>query len=91
MSSNRLFVGMTRPAMVLGVTYSGLILNLMVVVPGFVMLNSFWPLVAALPIHIGQWLLCRWEPRFFDLIMVWAKTKAGAKDRYIWKGSTYRP
>ena len=91
MSSDPLFVGMTRPAMLLGVTYSGLIINMMVVVPAFVMLNSFWPLLAALPIHILQWVLCRWEPRFFDLILVWLRTKGSAKDRHIWKGSTYRP
>ena len=91
MSSDPLFVGMTRPAMLLGVTYAGLIINMMVVVPGFVMLGSFWPLLLAIPIHVLQWALCRWEPRFFDLLLVWLRTKANAKDRYIWKGSTYRP
>jgi type IV secretion system protein VirB3 len=91
MSSDPLFVGMTRPAMVLGVTYSGVALNLIAAVSAFVMLNSFWPLVAAIPIHVFQWALCRWEPRFFELIYTWAITKGTAKDRDIWKGSTYRP
>jgi type IV secretion system protein VirB3 len=91
MSSDPLFVGMTRPAMVLGVTLSGVALNLTVAVSAFVMLDSFWPLVAAVPIHGFQWALCRWEPRFFDLIYIWAITKGTAKDSNIWKGSTYRP
>jgi len=91
MSSDPLFVGMTRPAMVLGVTYSAVALNLTIAVSAFVMLNSFWPLLLAIPLHGVQWLLCRWEPRFFDLIWIWAITKGTAKDRHIWKGSTYRP
>ena len=40
MSSDPLFQGMTRPAMLAGVTYSGVILNMMLVITPFVMLNS---------------------------------------------------
>ena len=67
MSSDPLFQGMTRPAMLAGVTYSGVILNLMLVITPFVMLNSLWPLLAAIPIHGVMWLVCKWDPRFFDL------------------------
>ena len=91
MSSDPLFQGMTRPAMLAGVTYSGVILNMMVVITPFVMLNSLWPLLAAIPIHGVMWVVCRWDPRFFDLVMVWLQTSASARHRYIWKGSTYRP
>ena len=91
MSSDPLFQGMTRPAMLAGVTYSGVILNMMLVITPFVMLNRLWPLLAAIPIHGVMWLVCRWDPRFFDLVMVWLQTSANARHRYIWKGSTYRP
>jgi len=86
-----LFQGITRPAMLAGVTYSGVILNLLLVVTPFVLLNSFWPLLAALPIHGILWLVCRWDPRFFDLWAVWLQTAASAPHRHLWKGSTYRP
>ena len=89
--SDPLFQGMTRPAMLAGVTYSGVILNLMLVITPFVMLNRLWPLLAAIPIHGAMWLVCKWDPRFFDLVMVWMQTSANARHRYIWKGSTYRP
>ena len=85
MSSDPLFQGMTR------VTYSGMILNLMLVVTPFVLLNRFWPLLAALPIHGIMWLVCRLDPRFFDLLLVWLQTGANARHRHLWKGSTYRP
>ena len=38
-----------------------------------------------------MWLVCKGDPRFFDLVMVWLQTSANARHRYIWKGSTYRP
>lgn len=91
MSSDPLFQGMTRPAMLAGVTYSGVILEMMLVVAPFVMLNSAWTLLAALPIHGVMWLVCRWDPRFFDLLLVWLQTGANAPHRFIWKGSTYKP
>ncbi len=66
-------------------------MNLMLVITPFVMLNSLWPLLAAIPIHGVMWLVCKWDPRFFDLGVVWLQTGANARHRYIWKGSTYRP
>jgi type IV secretion system protein VirB3 len=91
MSSDPLFQGMTRPAMLAGVTYSGVILNLMLVITPFVLLNRLWPLLAAIPIHGVMWLVCKWDSRFFDLGLVWMQTGANARHRYLWKGSTYRP
>ena len=91
MSADPLFQGMTRPAMLAGVTYSGVILNLMAVVVPFVLFNTLWVLAAALPIHAAMGLVCRWEPRFFDLLGVWLQTGARARHRHLWKGSAYRP
>ena len=76
---------MTRPAMLAGVTYSGVIINLMLVITPFILLNRFWPLAAAIPIHGVMWLVCRLDPRFFDLLMVWLQTGANARHRHIWK------
>ncbi len=77
--------------MLAGVTYSGVILNLMLVVIPFVFLNSIWVLAALVPIHGVMWLVCKWDPRFFDLALVWLVTSARAPHRHIWKGSSYRP
>jgi len=86
-----LFQGMTRPAMLAGVTYAGLILNLMVVTPLFVAFNALPLLLLALPTHGLMWLVCRWDPRFFDLLFVWARTAGAARQRWLWRGSSYRP
>ncbi len=48
-------------------------------------------MLAALPIHGIMWLVCRLDPRFFDLLLVWLQTGANARHRHLWKGSTYRP
>lgn len=90
MSLDPLFVGMTRPAMLAGVTYSGVILNTMLVVPLFVLFNSLALLLLPV-VHGVMWSVCRWEPRFFDLILVRAKTAGAARHRWLWRGSSYRP
>ena len=59
--SDPLFQGMTRPAMLAGVTYSGVILNLMLVITPFVMFNSLWPLLAAMEIIGGRHLVVEHE------------------------------
>ena len=86
-----LFVGMTRPAMLFGVTYSGIIINAMFVSVFFITSDDFWPFVWGIPIHGAMVLLCRWEPRYFDILSVWANTKGQAKSRFYWKGASYRP
>lgn len=90
MSSDPLFVGLTRPAMLAGVTYSGLVLNAMVVAVPFIMFNRFIYLLLAVPLHAVMWLICRWDPRFFDLAMTWAQTTARTRFRHVWGGATYR-
>lgn len=85
------FVAMTRPAMLFGVTYSGIILNLTMVSVFFITSDDFWPFVWGVPIHGVMGLLCRWEPRYFDILKVWANTNGQARSRFYWKGSSYRP
>ena len=70
-----LFLGVTRPAMAFGVTYSALLANAVVTVELFLLTRNLLWLLACIPVHGLFWLLCLSEPRFFDLALLWGKTR----------------
>lgn len=76
--------------MLVGVTYSGVVLNAMICIMPFILFNKFIYLALMIPIHIIMWGVCRWDARFFDLLWVWLQTSARAKYRNLWQGAAYR-
>jgi type IV secretion system protein VirB3 len=82
-----LFKGLTRPAMMLGVTYSGLIMNAMITKVLFLAFNNLLFLFLALPIHLVMYLVCSWDERFFDILTVYVRTIGGDRFRDIYKAS----
>ena len=70
-----LFVGVTRPPMKGGVTYAAFILNFFVVVEAFLISHNLLVLLLFLPLHGVCWLLCLNEPRFFELLLLWGRTR----------------
>ena len=74
-TADPLFLGVTRPAMAFGVTYSALLANAVVTVELFLLTRNLLWLLACLPVHGLFWLLCLSEPRFFDLALLWGKTR----------------
>jgi len=92
-TTDTLFVGATRPPMRWGVTYSALIVNLVVTLELFLASHNLLALLVALPIHGMSALLCAHDPRFFDLLLLWARTRMLtllANGGY-WKASSYSP
>jgi len=62
-----LFVALTRPQMLLGVTYGFAIGNAVITTELFLIFKSVWVLLAALLVHGIGWLACLKDPRVFDL------------------------
>jgi type IV secretion system protein VirB3 len=88
-----LFVGVTRPAMALGVTYSGLLINGVMTVEMFLLTKNLLWLLIWFPVHGIFLLVCKNEPRFFDLLMLWGRTRGPglmSNVRY-WKANSYSP
>jgi type IV secretion system protein VirB3 len=73
-----LFVGVTRPALRFGVPYAALLVNALVTLELFLVTRNLLSLVAAVPIHALVWMLTASEPRFFELLKVWAMVRARA-------------
>jgi type IV secretion system protein VirB3 len=88
-----LFVGATRPPMRWGVTYSALLVNGVFTLEVFLLSKNLLTLGLALPIHGICELLCARDARFFDLLLLWARTRIPAllANARFWKSSSYSP
>jgi type IV secretion system protein VirB3 len=91
--SEPLFVGATRPPMRWGVTYSALLFNLVFTLESFLLTRNLLVLLASVPIHGLCSLLCARDPRYFDLLLLWGRTRLSAprRQRHRWRAASYGP
>jgi len=88
-----LFVGATRPPMRWGVTYSALLFNLVFTMEAFLLTKNLLTLLMCAPIHGVCALLCARDARFFDLLLLWGRTRlpAALANLRHWRASSYSP
>ena len=88
-----LFVGATRPPMRWGVTYSALLFNMVFTMESFLLTKNLLTLLLCAPIHGVCMLLCARDARFFDLVLLWSRTRLPAwfANYRVWKASSYSP
>ena len=82
-----LFVGATRPPMRWGVTYSALLFNMVFTLEIFLLTKNLLTLLLCGPIQGVCMLLCARDARFFDLVLLWARTRLPACSRIFVCGS----
>lgn len=86
-----LFVGLTRPQMFAGVTYSLFVMNVVTFTELFLIFKSLWAVGAALVLHGASVFLCLKEPRFFDLWLARVSNCPRIKNYEVWGCNSYRP
>jgi type IV secretion system protein VirB3 len=88
-----LFIGATRPPMRWGVTYAALLMNMVFTMEVFLLSKNLLTLLLAIPIHGICALLCARDPRFFDLALLWARTRLPALvgNYWFWHAASYSP
>jgi type IV secretion system protein VirB3 len=93
LTADALFVGATRPSMRWGVTYSALLFNMVFTMEAFLVTKNLPTLLLCAPIHSVCVLLCARDARYFDLILIWARTRLPALfcNLRFWKASSYSP
>lgn len=93
LTSDPLFVGATRPPMRWGVTYTALLFNGVVTMEIFLVSKNLLTLLIALPVHGICALLCARDARYFDLLLLWGRTRLPAllANLRLWKSSSYSP
>src|SRR5258708_5625448 len=76
-----------------GVTYSALLFNLVFTMEVFLLTKNLLVLLIAAPIHGICALLCARDARFFDLVLLWGRTRMPAyfANYRIWKASSHSP
>lgn len=93
LTADVLFVAVTRPPMRWGVTFSALMFNLVFTMEAFLLTKNLLTLLVALPIHGVCALLCARDARFFDLILLWGRTRMPSyfTNFWLWRASSYSP
>ena len=76
-----------------GVTYSALLVNGVFTMEVFLLTKNLLTLALALPIHGICALLCARDARFFDLALLWGRTRIPAllANADFWRSSSYSP
>ena len=93
LASDPLFVGATRPSMRWGVTYSALLVNMVVTMEAFLLTKNLLTLLTCAPLHLICLLLCARDARYFDLVLLWGRTRlpAALGTLRFWRASSYSP
>ena len=85
-----LFVGMTRPSMIFGVTLDYFGVCIMVSLCGFILFSSPIYLVVYLPLHVGGVIACAYDHNIFRL---WFKQLEclSVQNKKRWGCQSYEP
>lgn len=70
LQTNSLFIGLTRPPMLFGVSYLYFILNVMACMMAYVSTTDFRYMVIMVPIHAIGYHFCSREPLFIEMFKV---------------------
>jgi len=93
LSVDPLFVGLTRPAMKWGVTYTALLLNSVLAMELFLLSQNLLTLGIVLPIHGLCMLVCARDARYFELGILCLQTRIPALFQTLrwWHAASYSP
>lgn len=88
---DELFVGLTRPATVLGVHFTAFVVEMIVVGCVFLAIgNPIWLLLFA-PSHGFLYLLSASDPGRFDSLTKYAMINGKCLNRIFWKATSFSP
>ena len=90
-ASDPIFVALTRPQTVLGVTYGYAVFNLILTIEAFLVTKSLWVLPVPVVVHLVGYLGCLKDVRFFDLWLVNVRTSPRIRNRRFWRANAYQP
>lgn len=87
-----LFLGMTRPPMLLGVTFNYFVINTMTSMITFLGTGELPWVLIAIPFHIIGYLICLHDPNMFEVLAVKLLKMMQCLNRSFWGGlNSYCP
>jgi len=90
MQPTPLFLGLTRPPMMLGIPVPYFAIAMSVAGSAFLFLNWKVALGISAPLYGTMWLIAQYEPKFASLVMVTLSKTPRTKNKAAHKGNLYR-
>ncbi|HSQ97943.1 MAG TPA: VirB3 family type IV secretion system protein [Rickettsiales bacterium] len=86
--NDSLFLGLTRPSMILGVTYVFASLNILASLMLFVLTSNFFYLLVVLPtLHGIAYLICLKEPRALEMLIMRTSNFSRCRNKSFYEGT----
>jgi type IV secretion system protein VirB3 len=85
-----LFIGLTRPQMFAGVTYSLFVTNVVIATELFLVFRSVWVIAVAVLVHCAGVLFSLKDSRFFDLWLARVSKCPRIRNYQVWGCNSYR-
>lgn len=89
LSSDPLFVGLTRPAMIFGVSIKFAALNMITSMTLFIWNNGIAVLFAAGALHLVGYVICFKEPRFIELYLNKLSRTSQCPNKFYYGANSY--
>ncbi|PZO71083.1 MAG: type VI secretion protein [Pelagerythrobacter marensis] len=86
-----LFVALTRPQLLAGVSYSWFVVNMVLALELFLIFRSWWIMPAAALVHLAGMILSVREPRLLDLWLNRVRNCPRVRNYGLWNCNSYRP
>lgn len=84
-----LFIGMTRPPMIGGVTFLYMGLNAFGSIMLFVITGNLLYMLVFIPFHAVGYAICLKDPQLLDVMFKKLQKSAGVPNRKFWSGNSY--
>ncbi len=91
LQSDPLFVGLTRPPMLFGVSYTFALLNAFICMFTYVVTSDFHYLAILFPMHLVGYFFCSKDPLFLDLFKIKLQKCSRSKNRFYHGANSYDP
>ncbi|RUR14038.1 VirB3 family type IV secretion system protein [Legionella septentrionalis] len=85
-----IYIALTRPATVGGVTFEYHMLNMMVSMCVFIGLSPLYGLIF-IPLHVFGWVVCRYDQHFFSICAKRLMHLPQMPNARLWGVRTYEP
>jgi len=86
-----LFVGLTRPATILGISYTAFVIEFVTVTIVFLAVGNPLYLLLILPVHSMMYLISANNPNVFSALMLWVKTNGRCRNQAFWGSVSFSP
>ena len=89
--TDSVFLGLTRPPMLFGVSYTYALLNGLICMIAYIVNSDFRYMLLMLPIHGIGYYICSKEPLFIELFKIKSEKCSKCRNRFYHGANSYDP